>query len=94
MSSFLRSRALRAVIAAPLLIFAGLSLAQTQAQAPAGALSVAEIESRVVAQGISIEEIELRDSVVEIEGRDASGREVELLLDRRTGEILSRKFDD
>ena len=51
-------------------------------------LSLGEIESRLTAQGITIKEIELRDLVVEIEGYDANGHEVELLVDRRSGEIL------
>jgi hypothetical protein len=67
----------------------------TFAQTPAvsNVLSLADLESRMVAQGISIREIELRDLVAEVEGRDASGRKVELLVDRRSGEILSRKLD-
>ena len=46
------------------------------------------------AQGIRVTELEVRDRLVEVEGRDASNREVELVVDRRTGEILSRRFDD
>jgi hypothetical protein len=88
-------KSLRPAIAATLLIFAGgVALAQTTAPATsANVLSIADIESRMVAQGITIEEIELRDMVAEVDGRDASGREVELLVDRRSGEILSRKLD-
>lgn len=63
------------------------------AAATANVLSLGEIESRLTAQGITIREIELRDLVAEVEGRDAQGRKVELLLDRRSGEILSRKLD-
>jgi hypothetical protein len=29
-----------------------------------------------------------------VEGRDNRNRKVELLLDRRTGEVLDRRFDD
>lgn len=61
--------------------------------APANVLSLGDIESRLTAQGIKIREIELRDLVVEVEGRDAQGRKVELLVDRRSGEILSQKLD-
>jgi uncharacterized membrane protein YkoI len=83
------------MIAVYVLISANLAQAQTaQPPAPADALSIAEIEAQLVAQDIHIEEIELRDLVVEVEGRDAAGREVELVLDRRTGAVLSRKFDD
>lgn len=86
-------RALLPIAAACLLSFAGLAGAQTPAQTST-LLGLGEIESRMSAQGITIEEIELRDRVAEVEGRDATGRKVELLLDRRTGEILSRKHDD
>lgn len=67
--------------------------AQGSQTTPAGVLSLGEIETRVTAQGITIREIELRDRVVEVEGRDANGKKVELILDRRSGEILSRKED-
>ena len=59
----------------------------------ADVLSLGEIETRLTAQGITIREIELRDRVVEVEGRNAQGRKVELLIDRRSGEILSNKPD-
>jgi hypothetical protein len=63
------------------------------AAAPPAVLSLGDIEARLTAQGIEIREIELRDLVVEVEGRDAQGRKVELLVDRRSGEILSHKPD-
>ncbi|HKU14868.1 MAG TPA: PepSY domain-containing protein [Steroidobacteraceae bacterium] len=63
------------------------------AAAPAGVLGLGDIESRLTALGIRIREIELRDLVVEVEGRDPQGRKVELLIDRRSGEILSQKPD-
>jgi hypothetical protein len=56
-------------------------------------LSLGDIETRLTAQGIKIHEIELKDLIVEVEGRDANGRKVELLIDRRTGETLSQKLD-
>jgi hypothetical protein len=76
----------------------GLSLLAThvgaQTAAPATqVLSLGEIENRLTAQGITIREVELRDRVVEVEGRDAQGAKVELLIDRKTGEILSQKPD-
>lgn len=60
---------------------------------PASALSVADIESRLTAQGIKVKEIEIRDLIAEVEGYDAQGREVELIIDRRSGETLAHKFD-
>lgn len=87
---------------------AGPSAAQTSeaapapAAAPAGAsaagvrqmLSLSEIEKLASAQGVRVSELEVKDNVVEVEGRDSGNREVKLLVDRRSGEILSRKLDD
>jgi hypothetical protein len=56
-------------------------------------LSLGDIETRLTAQGIQIREVEIKDLVVEVEGRDAQGRKIELLVDRRSGEILSQKLD-
>jgi hypothetical protein len=61
---------------------------------PANALSVGEIESRLSAQGIKVKEIEIHDLLAEVEGYDAQGREVEMVIDRRSGETLSHKYDD
>lgn len=78
----------------------GCSLALLTSQAgaqetakPAGVLSLCDIESRLAAKGIQIRELELRDNTVEVDGRDAQGRKVELLMDRRSGEILEQKLD-
>ena len=60
---------------------------------PANVLSMGEIESRLAAQGIKVKEIEVRDLLAEVEGYDAQGREVEVVLDRRNGETLSHKYD-
>jgi hypothetical protein len=60
---------------------------------PANALSVGEIESRLTAQGIKVKEIEVHDLLAEVEGFDAQGREVDLVIDRRNGETLSHKYD-
>ncbi len=60
---------------------------------PANVLSVGEIESRLTAQGIKVKEIEVRDLLAEVEGYDAQGREIELVIDRRSGEMLSHKYD-
>jgi hypothetical protein len=57
-------------------------------------MGLSEIESLLQRQGIRVHELEVRDSVVEAEGRDANNRKVEVIVDRRSGEILSRRFDD
>lgn len=89
-----------AVFAAAVTVAGGMNtaLAQTPpakpaATTPANLLSLGEIESRLAAEGIKIKEIEVRDLLLEIEGYDAQGREIELVVDRRTGETLSHKFD-
>ena len=57
-------------------------------------LGLSEIEALLQSQGIRVHELEVRDSVVEAEGRDSADRKVEVIVDRRSGEILSRRFDD
>ena len=82
----------------------GLALAQETAAPPSTAqpsveaapsklLTLTEIESKLVAQGIRVREMEVKDKVLEVEGDDAQGRKIELLVDRRSGEVLSRKHD-
>ena len=94
------SRGLRTtavIVVAALGAGASLALAQTPAAPaapPANQLTLAEIESRVASEGLTVKEIDVRDRLVEVEAYDANGREVDLVLDRRTGEILSRRFDD
>ncbi|HWK50375.1 MAG TPA: PepSY domain-containing protein [Steroidobacter sp.] len=61
---------------------------------PANVLSVSQIESRLTAQGIKVKEIKVRDLLAEVEGYDAQGREIELMIDRRNGETLSHEYDD
>jgi hypothetical protein len=62
--------------------------------APITLLSLTEIESQLTAQGIRVREMEVHDKVLEVEGTDAQGRKIDLIVDRRNGEILSQKPDD
>lgn len=95
------SNGVRALLVATAVTLAGVGGAAAWAQnapekvvnVPANVLSVGEIESRLTAQGIKVKEIEVRDLLAEVEGYDAQGREVEIVLDRRSGEILSHKYD-
>ena len=57
-------------------------------------LSLTEISNRISSEGLKVTELEIHDKVVEVEARDSSNRELDLVVDRRTGEILSREFDD
>jgi hypothetical protein len=69
------------------------SVSTAKVTVPANALSVGEIESRLTAQGFKVKEIEVRDLLAEVEGYDAEGREVELVIDRRSGETLVHEYD-
>jgi hypothetical protein len=97
-----RNRFSGATLAAALALAATpfLSFAQEPAVTPAPAattpevLSLTEIESRLKAEGIRVKEIEVKDKVLEVEGYTAQGAKVELIVDRRSGEILSRRADD
>ena len=87
--------------AAPPLVFAAdadpAPVARPETAAPPAAtpklLGLTEIESQLAAQGIRVKEMEVHDKVLEVEGYDAQGREIDLIVDRRSGEILSRKLD-
>lgn len=57
-----------------------------------GVLGLDELERRVTADGISIREIEVRDLLLKVEGFDSQNRKVKLVLDRRSGEVLSREI--
>lgn len=70
------------------------SFGQDQRAAGAKTLSLAELESGLTAQGMKVTEMDVKDLLLEVEAYDADGREIELVLDRRTGEILSKRFDD
>jgi multidrug efflux pump subunit AcrA (membrane-fusion protein) len=96
------TRAIRtALLIAAMATAGGLSLAFAQTESPAKSavavpatvLSLGEIESRLTAQGVTIREIEIRDLLAEVEGRDASGKKIKMVIDRRTGETLSHKID-
>ena len=92
----------RAVMLAAVVALTGAAGASAWAQnapepvvkVPANALNIGEIENRLSAQGIKVKEIELRDLIAKVEGYDAQGREVEMVIDRRSGETLSHKYDD
>jgi hypothetical protein len=94
----------RAAMMAAVVTLAGVAgaaaWAQTQTAAepvvkvPANALSAGEIESRLSAQGYKVKEIEIQDLLAEVEAYDAQGREVDMVIDRRSGETLSHKYDD
>jgi hypothetical protein len=69
----------------------GQAIAQAARVSAAGLLNMAEIERRAISEGIVVTEIELENRLAEVEGRDAQQRKVELVIDRKTGEVLQRK---
>ena len=56
-------------------------------------MSLTDIEQLLKGQGLRVTELEVKDRIVEVEAYDSSNREIDLIVDRRTGEILSRQFD-
>ncbi len=57
-----------------------------------GYMGAGDVERRAIAEGVAvITEIELEDRLAEVEGRDAQQRKIELVIDRRTGEVMQRK---
>lgn len=66
----------------------------TPSTSSAKTLSLDTLEQRVTALGIRVKEMKVRGLLLKVEGRDAQHRKVELTLDRRTGEVLYRGFDD
>ena len=96
------STGVRGAVLAAVIALAGIGGATAWAQnaaekvvkVPDNVLSAGEIESRLTAQGIKVKEIKIRDLLAKVEGYDAQGREIEVVIDRRNGEMLSHEFDD
>lgn len=92
---FKHSRLLLSLGLAALLATGALAAAAQQPKAPArttGYLSAGDVERRAVAEGIvTVKEIELDARLAEVEGRDAQQRKVELVIDRKTGEVLKHE---
>lgn len=69
------------------------ALVATQGQlAPiptATTLSYEDLERRVSAQGLRIKKAEVRDLLLKVTAYDSQHRKVKMILDRRSGEVLS-----
>ena len=57
-------------------------------------MDIPALQARSIALGIRPTELEVKGTIAEIEGLDAKGRKVELTIDRRTGKVLHREFDN
>lgn len=98
----MRNPIAKSMIATVLLATAGafaMPAVAQQAPAPnaqlvstANVLSMAELEKRASAQIPDIREIEVEGLLAEVEGYDAQGRKVKLVMDRRSGAVLSHKI--
>lgn len=87
-----------AAIATGSLLLAGTVAIATATPRSQGAgprpMSFAALEQKAIAMGIRPTELKIGYRTAEIDGRDRDGREVEIKLDPRSGEVLRRKFDD
>jgi len=61
---------------------------------PSNWLGMAELERIGTNEGFTVTEIETKQRLAEVEGYDAQQRKVKLLVDRQTGEILSRRVKE
>jgi len=55
---------------------------------------MAQLEQIGIREGLTVTEIESKQRLAEVEGYDAESRKVKLVIDRQTGEILSRRVKD
>lgn len=85
---------LKAAVTAAGFVLAALAFATVGRADEHGTLSLAELEHRVRSANVTVKEMKVKGLLFEVEGYDASDREVELMLDRRSGEILSQKIDE
>jgi len=89
----IRKKALLPLIAASVLAL-GVAWAQQPTATPSNWLGMAELERIGTNEGFTVTEIETKQRLAEVEGYDAQQRKVKLLIDRQTGEILSRRVKE
>ncbi|MFC3052517.1 PepSY domain-containing protein [Kordiimonas pumila] len=70
------------------------SAANEYVAAASNTLSLTDLQAVVTNKGITSTEIKVKGLLLEIEGYDTAGREVELMLDRRSGDIMHFEYDD
>lgn len=80
-------KTLKIAVAAAFAVAAGAAIAQTQA----GQMSTADVMQRVEQSGYTnIRDVEFDDGFWEVEATGTDGRQVELYVDPRSGEVLDR----
>lgn len=77
----------------PFLLASSFALALPAAAAPY--VTVDDVRAMALDRGVTkIKEIELDDGVWELEGWDATGAEIKMKVDARSGAIIKMKRDD
>ena len=72
-----------------------LSAAALPAEAGAQRLTIDDVRHMALDRGVvTIKKIELDHGIREVEGRDASGHEIEMKVDAAIGAIIKMKRDD
>jgi uncharacterized membrane protein YkoI len=78
----------------PVLVALSFALSLPAAARPY-AVSIDDVRNMALDRGVTkIKEIELDDGVWELEGWDATGHEIEMEVDARSGAIIKMKRDD
>ena len=86
-----------ALFPAVAVILAGLAAAPTPARADDDCRGISRAEAIAVARTVGlvrVTEVECDDDEWEVEGRDGSGREMEVEISARTGRIKEVDYDD
>jgi len=86
-------KTLASLLAASVLAL-GVAFAQHPDSTPSNWLGMAELERIGVNEGFTVTEIETKQRLAEVEGYDAQSRKVKLVVDRQTGEVLSRRVKE
>jgi|GEM_PF-1010974 len=89
------NKTMTALFAAALLSVAACSTAVGQpVPSQANWRGMAELEQIGISEGLTVTEIESKQRLAEVEGYDAQSRKVKLIVDRQTGEVLSRRVKE
>jgi len=88
------NKTITALFTAALLSVAACTAVGQPVPNPSNWRGMAELEQIGISEGLTVTEIENKQRLAEVEGYDAQSRKVKLIVDRQTGEILSRKVKD
>jgi len=88
------NKTMTTLFAAALLSVAACTAVGQPVASPPNWRGMAELEQIGIKEGLTVTEIESKQRLAEVEGYDAQSRKVKLIVDRQTGEILSRRVKD